>query len=207
MKSYPFKAQHLISNFTPYFTPKIPHLRVHYINQHITINQSITKIAKVPKHAFLQKTAQNSPFYPLSKTAISSKAQVVIVSSFYFLVSMTKIEKPAAETFVSLSSKAWNKSFIQGNLCSISMKLKFQGKGLSETLVSSIIQIWNIWKFTCKPLLIPSRYDPSTYRLFYHKSHTLYLFVRGVSKSPCPRAWRGAAKEQALSIRCLYDWL
>ena len=98
MKSYPFKAQHLISDFTPYFTPKIPHLRVHYINQHITINQSITKIAKVPKYAFLQKTAQNSPFYPLSKTAISLKAHVVIVSVFYFLVSMTKIEKPVAET-------------------------------------------------------------------------------------------------------------
>ena len=105
------------------------------------------------------------------------------------------------------SSKARNKSFIRGNFCSISMKLKFQGEGLSETLVSNIIQIWNFWKFTYKPLLIPSRYDPSTYRLFYHKSHTLYLFVRGVSKSPCPRAWRGAAKEQALSIRCLYDWL
>ncbi len=26
----------------------------------------------------------------------------------------------------------------------------------------------------------------------------------GVSKSPCPRAPRGAAKEQTLSIRCLY---
>ncbi|EEC94086.1 hypothetical protein PRABACTJOHN_04556 [Parabacteroides johnsonii DSM 18315] len=46
----------------------------------------------------MQKTAQNSPFYPLSKTAISLKAQVVIVSVFYFLVSMTKIEKPVAET-------------------------------------------------------------------------------------------------------------
>ena len=92
--------------FYTYFAPKKATLRVHYINQHITINQSITKIAKVPKYAFLQKTAQNSPFYPLSKTAISLKAQVVIISGFYFLVSMTKIEKPVAETQVSLSSKA-----------------------------------------------------------------------------------------------------
>ena len=118
---------------------------------------------------------------------------------------MTKIEKPAAETFVSLSSKAWNKSFIRGNLCSIGMKLKFQGKGLSETLVSNIIQFWNIWKFTCKPLLIPSRYDPSIYRLFYHKSHTLYLFVRCVKTPLSPRLTRG--RKRASLINQMFIWL
>ena len=62
IESYPFKAQHLISDFTPYFTPKIPHLRVHYINQHIPINQIVTKITQMQKTPFLRITAKNNPF-------------------------------------------------------------------------------------------------------------------------------------------------
>ncbi len=99
--SYLFKNQHFTFDFALNLSPKKAPLRVHYRKLYITINQSITKTIEMPKNAFLQINAENSPFYPLFEADIYPKTQAVIVSGFDTLVSTAETKVSAVGTLVS----------------------------------------------------------------------------------------------------------